>query len=134
MTACPCGGADFDNCCGPLVADGVPARTAEQLMRSRYTAFVLERPEHLWRTWHPRTRPGVVETGGVEWAGLTIVEVVAGGEDDDDGVVEFEARFAGHDGTETMRERSEFRRRGGRWVYLEGADPSRSQDAGDEVG
>lgn len=123
MAACPCGGSEFGICCGPLVEDGVPARTAEQLMRSRYTAFVLERPEHLWRTWHPRTRPENVDTGGVEWAGLTIVGVTAGGEDDDAGVVDFEARFAGADGPEIMRERSEFRRRGGRWVYLDGTDP-----------
>lgn len=123
VTSCPCGGGLFEACCGPLVDDGVPARTAEQLMRSRYTAFVLERPEHLWRTWHPSTRPGTVETGGVEWTGLTILEVVAGGEDDDDGVVDFEARFADSSGPSLMRERSEFRRRGGRWVYVAGADP-----------
>lgn len=128
MTACPCGGGRFRACCGPFVDDGLPARTAEELMRSRYTAFVLERPEHLWRTWHPRTRPGNVEIGGVEWRGLTILEVVAGGEDDDDGVVDFEARFADTTGTSVMRERSEFRRRGGRWVYLEGVDPRDAQD------
>lgn len=127
MSACPCGGGEFGSCCGPLVEDGVPARTAEQLMRSRYTAFVLDRPEHLWRTWHPRTRPETVETGGVEWAGLTIVEVVAGGEDDDDGVVDFEARLSTSEGPSVMRERSEFRRRGGRWVYLEGRDPRQVQ-------
>ena len=123
MASCPCGGAEFRSCCGPVVEDGVPARTAEQLMRSRYTAFVLERPEHLWRTWHPRTRPETVEAGGVEWAGLTILEVVAGGQDDDDGVVDFEARFTGPSGHEVMRERSEFRRRAGRWFYLGHADP-----------
>ena len=121
MTPCPCGGADYRHCCGPLVDDGVPARTAEQLMRSRYTAFALERPDHLWRTWHPRTRPETVEVGGTKWTGLTVLEVVAGVDDDDGGVVEFEARFTDVDGPGIMRERSEFRRRGGRWVYLDGA-------------
>lgn len=123
MPACPCGGGEYSACCGPLVEDGVPARTAEQLMRSRYTAFATGHPDHLWRTWHPRCRPENVETGGVTWLGLSVLEVVAGEEDDDDGVVEFEARFSGPDGVENMRERSEFRRRGGRWVYLEGTDP-----------
>ncbi|GAA3515575.1 YchJ family protein [Dietzia aurantiaca] len=121
MTPCPCGGADYRDCCGPLVEDGVPARTAEQLMRSRYTAFSLERPDHLWRTWHPRTRPDTVEVGGTTWTGLTVLEVVAGLADDDDGVVEFEARFTDVDGPGIMRERSVFRRRGGRWVYLDSA-------------
>lgn len=134
MSACPCGGVDFYSCCGPLVEDGVPARTAEQLMRSRYTAFALDRTEHLWRTWHPRTRPEDVDSGEVEWTGLTIVEVVAGGDDDDDGVVDFEARYIDADGPGVMRERSEFRRRGGRWVYLEGSDPSDDQDVDPPVG
>lgn len=134
MEACPCGGGEYVNCCGRLVEDGVPARTAEQLMRSRYSAFALDRPEHLWRTWHPRTRPDRVEAGGVEWTGLTVVGVVDGGEDDDDGVVDFEARFVDAGEHAVMRERSEFRRRGGRWVYLEGMDPLEVQDAAEPAG
>lgn len=127
MNACPCGsGEKFGTCCGPLVEDGVPARTAEELMRSRYTAFVLDRTDHLWRTWHPRTRPATVESPDVEWTGLTVIEVVAGTEGDDDGVVEFEARFTGPAGPSVMRERSLFERRGGRWTYLAGSDPAGS--------
>lgn len=121
MSACPCGsGRDLDACCGPLVDDGVPAETAEQLMRSRYTAFVLGRPEHLWRTWHPRTRPDEVELPPVEWTGLTVVHVESGGTDDSSGVVGFEAAFTGADGPDVLRELSRFERRGGRWVYVEG--------------
>ncbi|WP_017837695.1 YchJ family protein [Dietzia sp. UCD-THP] len=103
--------------------DGVPAETAEQLMRSRYTAFVLGREDHLWRTWHPRTRPARVEGGDVEWVGLTILDVVSGGADDRIGIVEFEARYVGPGGPAVLRERSEFERRGGRWTYLEGSAP-----------
>lgn len=130
MTACPCGsGVGFGQCCGPIVEDGVPAGTAEALMRSRYTAFTLDRTEHLWRTWHPRTRPARVEPSEVEWTGLTVVEVVAGGGDDDDGVVEFEARFVGPAGPDVMRERSLFERRGGRWTYV-APDPAGPAPAG----
>lgn len=124
-SACPCGSGDgFGVCCGPLVVDGVPAATAEELMRSRYTAFALGHTDHLWRTWHPRTRPPTIEGADVVWTGLTVVEVVAGGEDDDDGVVEFEARYSGPEGPTVMRERSLFERRGGRWTYLAGSDPA----------
>lgn len=131
MSACPCGsGIDLGACCGPLVEDGVPARTAEELMRSRYTAFALGRTDHLWRTWHPRTRPPVVEASGVEWTGLTVLEVVAGGEGDDDGVVEFEARYVEPGDRGVMRERSLFERRGGRWTYV-AADPAGAGPAGD---
>ncbi|MEB8325182.1 YchJ family metal-binding protein [Dietzia kunjamensis] len=125
MSTCPCGSGDgFGTCCGPIVEDGLPARTAERLMRSRYTAFVLGHTDHLWRTWHPRTRPPTVEASDVEWTGLTVVEVVAGDEGDDDGVVEFEARYTGPEGPTVMRERSLFERRGGRWTYLTGSDPA----------
>ena len=93
-------------------------------MRSRYTAFVLGRTDHLWRTWHPRTRPMSVEASDVEWTDLTVVDVVAGGEGDDDGVVEFEARYTGTEGPNVMRERSQFERRGGRWTYVAGSDPA----------
>lgn len=125
MNACPRESRrPFDRCCGPLVEDGVPAETAEQLMRSRYTAFVLGREDHLWRTWSPRTRPARVEAGDVEWTGLAILDVVAGGPADRTGTVEFEARYVGPEGPGVMRERSAFERRGGRWTYLEGTGSS----------
>lgn len=97
-------------------------------MRSRYTAFVLGREDHLWRTWHPRTRPETVEAGDVEWAGLSILDVVAGGAADQIGTVEFQARYLGAEGPAVMRERSVFERRGGRWTYLEGSDPLGDQE------
>ncbi|MEW6700992.1 MAG: YchJ family metal-binding protein, partial [Actinomycetota bacterium] len=57
---CPCGsGRNLDQCCGPILDDPRHAETAEALMRSRYTANTLGRWNHLWATWHPRTRPEV---------------------------------------------------------------------------
>ena len=47
-------------------------------MRSRYTAFALGDADHLWRTWHPRTRPPAVEAGRLEWTGLEVLDVVDG--------------------------------------------------------
>ena len=47
-------------------------------MRSRYTAHVLHRWQHLWATWHPRTRPDVVDDLPMAWTGLTIVDVEQG--------------------------------------------------------
>jgi SEC-C motif-containing protein len=118
---CPCGTGDrFDACCGPILA-GEPAPTAERLMRSRYTAFATGDVDHLARTWHPRTRPADLELVPEQrWVGLRILETSGGGEDDADGVVRFEADWT--DGTDrgTLRERSRFTRRGGRWVYVDG--------------
>ena len=53
----------FSQCCGRYVDDfeNTPAGDAESLMRSRYTAFVLERADYLLATWHPTTRPASID-------------------------------------------------------------------------
>ncbi|WP_374928980.1 YchJ family protein [Kytococcus sedentarius] len=118
---CPCGSPVFRDCCGPyLSAEALPP-TAEALMRSRYSAFALADADHLWRTWHPRTRPASVSPGDVEWAGLEVLDVVDGQPGQDEGVVEFTAHFREPDGTSgSMRERSRFAVRAGRWFYVDG--------------
>lgn len=115
---CPCGsGERYDACCGPIVRNERWADTAEELMRSRYTAYVLDDVDHLFRSWHPATRPDdLASLAQVEWSGLEILEVVDGGPADDDGVVEFRASHRGGE----VHERSRFVRRAGRWVYLDG--------------
>ena len=111
---CPCGsGLPYAQCCGPLLSMERQAATAEELMRSRYTAHVFVNAEHLWRTWDGRTRPEQVQLDDTRWLGLEIREVVDGGVDDATGVVDFVAR---HEGGE-LAERSAFTRRGGRWFY-----------------
>lgn len=86
-------------------------------MRSRYSAFVLGLDDWLFITWHPRTRPADVDAGdGADWRGLEILDLVDGGPDDAEGVVEFVAHH--RDGA--MHERSRFARRAGRWLYLDG--------------
>ncbi len=97
-------------------------------MRSRYSAYALGRADHLFRTWHPRTRPP--EVHGVPelvWEGLTVGSTVAGGPRDDVGLVDFSARWRSTTTGErgVLSERSRFERRRGRWVYVE-ADPEAS--------
>lgn len=88
-------------------------------MRSRYAAYALGELDHIYRTWHPRTRPhDLSDPGDLEWTGLTILDVVDGGPDDDAGVVEFRAHFRSPAGSDLLHERSTFERRGGRWVYV----------------
>ncbi|RNI18084.1 YchJ family protein [Flexivirga caeni] len=115
---CPCGsGRSYDDCCGPLLSSERLAAIAEELMRSRYTAYVYGNREHLWRTWHPKTRPAEVALEpGMRWTGLQILDIRDGGPDDDTGVVEF---VASYDSTGRLHERSRFERRGGRWFYLD---------------
>ncbi len=90
-------------------------------MRSRYSAYVLQRRDYLLATWHPKGCPAQLDlTDSPQWLGLTIRETLAGGEGDREGEVEFEARFAQSGGVSLMHERSRFRRLEGRWVYLDG--------------
>ena len=68
MSACPCGsGLATPACCGRWHA-GVAAPSAEALMRSRYSAYVLGLEPYLLASWHASTRPaslGLAVVGGL---------------------------------------------------------------------
>ncbi len=116
---CPCNtGLTYGECCGKYHAGGV-APTAETLMRSRFTAFVVRDAEYLLRTWDPDTRPFELTLVDlpVSFYRLDIIDVVGGGPLDREGVVEFEAFYKG-DPPGSQRERSTFRRVGREWVYV----------------
>jgi SEC-C motif-containing protein len=119
---CACGsGVPYASCCGPLHDNRVQARTAEQLMRSRYAAYALGRLDHVFRTWHPRTRPVEVEPNpGLTWTGLTIDDVQDGQQGQDSGVVVFTAAYRTPTGPGLLHEHSRFARRAGRWYYVDG--------------
>jgi SEC-C motif domain protein len=126
---CPCGrlgpskkALAFGRCCSPFIDDfeGTPAPDAESLMRSRYSAFVLERRDYLLATWHASTRPGALEFDpGVKWLGLEVRQHRQ--LDDSHAEVEFVARQKSP-GTAALRlhERSRFVREQERWWYLDG--------------
>ncbi|BDI22884.1 YchJ family protein [Herbiconiux sp. L3-i23] len=119
---CPCGSSvSYSECCGPVHA-GEPVETAEQLMRSRYSAFVLGCGDYLLDSWHPSTRPRSVSTDDdTAWRRLQIVDVVAGTAADEEGVVEFRATYrSSGGGVNVLHERSRFRRVGGAWKYVDG--------------
>lgn len=118
---CPCGGGLYGQCCGPLHRGEREAETAAELMAARYSAYAAHEADYIWRTWHPRYRPEIINLDdGVRWEGLSIIDTVDGGADDREGIVEFEAAFADRDGVGVMNERSRFTRRGRRWVYVDG--------------
>ena len=123
--ACYCGGSpsgtSFSKCCGPALNAECWPSTAEALMRSRYSAFATGNDDHLFRTWHPRFRPAEVTTDHqIRWCGLQILEVVGGSKDDETGIVEFLATMVQNGVEETLRERSRFSKRAGRWMYEQG--------------
>ncbi len=119
---CWCGSsAPAASCCQPILA-GQAAPTAEALMRSRYSAYAIGDADYVLASWHPDTRPVEVDlSDGLTWRKLQIVDTVAGGPDDAEGVVEFRAAYREPDGTVgLLHERSRFARIDGRWVYVDG--------------
>lgn len=126
MQPCPCGsGAALQACCMPLIL-GAPAGTAEALMRSRYTAYVLNHLDHIERTQAAATRLRFDRAGAertaqaVEWTGLEILATKGGGAADNTGTVEFAAHHRQGGQEHVLREVSRFRREQGRWVYVDG--------------
>ncbi|WP_234266417.1 YchJ family protein [Hydrogenophaga sp. NFH-34] len=123
---CPCGRADargrpfaFDACCGRFLEAGDPAPDAESLMRSRYSAFVLERVAYLRESWHASTRPAdLALEQGVKWLGLDVRAHRT--VDADHAEVEFVARSRVAGRGQRLHETSRFVREGGRWLYVDG--------------
>lgn len=116
-------GLSFPDCCRPLLA-GKPAPDALSLMRSRYTAYVLDYEAYLLATWHPRTRPPGLDLDAdpVRWLGLDVRHFTVTGPDTAE--VEFVARYKrGGNAAERMTERSRFVREDGMWFYLSGERP-----------
>ena len=90
-------------------------------MRSRYSAFALGDQDYLLRSWHPSTRPTLLEVDpGMQWRRLDIVRIVRGGPLDDEGVVEFRAHYRQQGTMHVLGETSRFVRENGRWLYLDG--------------
>ncbi|MDQ3293070.1 MAG: YchJ family metal-binding protein [Actinomycetota bacterium] len=122
VTNCPCGASGgYDDCCGRLHRREADAGTAEQLMRSRYSAYVVGDDAYLRWSWHPTTAPSALTLDpDVGWRRLEIVAVAGGGLLDVDGTVEFRA----HHRLGFLAETSGFARHDGRWVYVGPVDPA----------
>ena len=119
---CPCGtGLTYDECCGRLHDGTAAAATAEQLVRSRYSAFAVGDPAYLHATWDPATRPRSLELDpAVRWTALEVLGTTGGGLFDTEGTVTFRAHSRAGGAEHVQAERSRFRRLDGRWVYVDG--------------
>jgi len=128
--ACPCGQRDakqrvlgYTLCCGRFITafDSTPAPTAEALMRSRYSAFVLQDAHYLLATWHASTRPVSLDFDpSAKWLGLDVRAHQATGVDTAE--VEFVARYRVEGRAVRLHERSRFVHENARWYYVDG-DP-----------
>lgn len=128
---CPCGFVNakqravaYGECCARWIEhfETTPAPDAQQLMRSRYSAFVLEDANYLRATWHSSTRPEVLDfEDHPRWLGLEVREHVMTGTDSAE--VEFVARYRASSSmgrAVRLHECSRFVREDGRWFYVDG--------------
>lgn len=127
MDLCPCGSAKlYADCCRPLIAGERPAETAEQLMRSRYTAYVKKELAWLRDSLLPGQRAGYDEASSrawaerTEWHGIEILRTEKGGPDDREGKVEFIASFTEGGVRQEHHELSTFQKAGGAWYFAAG--------------
>lgn len=123
---CPCGSTrPYDACCQPL-HQGTAAASAEALMRSRYSAYVLGLEDYLLATWHVNTRPTALDLKAeprAKWLRLEVKRHEPLG--NDEARVEFIARYKVGGRAHRLHETSRFQRIDGRWYYLDGQFPDR---------
>ncbi|MCK5725665.1 MAG: hypothetical protein KAH22_02425 [Thiotrichaceae bacterium] len=118
-TPCPCHSKkSYTSCCEQL-HQGIPAKTAEQLMRSRYSAYVLKRDNYLQQSWHDSTCPNSIGFDpDTQWLGLRILNTAKGKQGDTRGRVKFIARYKINGKAHRLEEDSEFIFENGHWYYV----------------
>lgn len=113
----------FEECCARFLDYGEIPQTAVELMRSRYTAFVLKRAKYIQKT---MISPALddfcedsIQSPDIEWCGLKVIKQDFGSESDHVGFVHFEAIYRqisiGEFGK--MIENSEFQKQNNQWFY-----------------
>lgn len=125
--SCFCGSTRlFNDCCHLLLSNKTRANTAQQLMRSRYSAFCTANIDYLLATHHPRKsnsndRELLIETiDSCQWLSLEITQTIKGDNTDLTGEVEFIARYLQDKQLQQLREHSYFVKENDSWLYLEG--------------
>jgi SEC-C motif-containing protein len=129
VALCPCGsGVEALTCCEVIISGGTRARTAVELMRARYTAFVTGRMNGAFvrdtTARETRSTDAGAASPQIGGLGLEVRSVTAGGQQDQTGTVEFVARLLVQGRNETHHEISRFRREAGQWVYVDGRFPA----------
>lgn len=117
---CHCGKPIIYEACCARLHRGERAADAEELMRSRYSAYVLGLESYVHDTWHPSTRPHNLEldsSPAMQWIGLEVRHFKQG---EGKATVEFVARYKLNGRAHRLHEISVFVFEQGRWFYLDG--------------
>lgn len=124
MEKCYCGlKKNKQECCSPFLSGTKKATTAEELMRSRYSAYVTGNIDYILSTHHHLTRPLKEKaeilkwTLSVKWLGLTVHSTNQGGLKDTIGYVNFTALFMEQGQLDRIEENSKFIKEADCWYY-----------------
>lgn len=122
MQTCPCGNdRPLEACCGPYLDGAKHPETAEELMRSRFTAYATGNIDYVCDTEENPQRKTIENWAkSTQFKRLRVLSSEAGGKGDETGTVTFEADFETKGETGTHRETSQFRKQEGRWVFFRG--------------
>lgn len=131
MKQCPCGSRKaYTECCGKYLEGTEKPQTAEQLMRSRYTAHVVGNIDYIVNTVHPETRKNHDSSAirdwalNTDWEKLELISREMGGIPHNSGTVEFKAHFKQGGKSVAHHELSTFRKHEGEWYFYDGrVDP-----------
>ncbi|MDY0115951.1 MAG: YchJ family metal-binding protein [Sulfurimonadaceae bacterium] len=110
---------EFSECCEPYLSGDKKAPSALELMRSRYSAYVLGNGYYIVNTASKESRYKdditLIEeyARSVRWLGLEIVKA-------EKNVVEFKAYYEDNSGLHVQHERSNFIFEDGFWLYKDG--------------
>ena len=130
LSLCPCGVGEYATCCQPLHLGQKRAETAEQLMRSRYSAFVKQEIEYIVQTTAIGQQQALEVNAITDWSKANQwlkLEIVQAQEKlaKHHAQVEFKAHY--HDGQQAQihYEVSHFVKHDGAWYFL---DPTTDQN------
>ena len=122
-THCPCkSGKNYASCCQVFHLQQQKPLTCEQLMRSRYSAFILQLGGYLFSTYHPDFRGNLtveqLSEKSLDWRHLQIIETESLAQT---GIVEFKAWYKQDGDLIYHHERSNFVKEQQQWLYCDGA-------------
>lgn len=127
-TSCPCqSGADYADCCQPLHLGQKTAPDAETLMRSRYSAYVLQQIGYIVATTVPAQQAFLDAddlmkwSSETDWLGLNVIRHTPCGKRH--AQVEFEAYFQDAGKRAAHHELSAFVEIEGQWYFIDPTVP-----------
>ena len=118
---------NYNSCCAPYINSECKPKTAEALMRSRYTAFCLKNATYIKKTMKEKALKQYDEfailNSSTLWINLNILYTEKGAESDEQGIVVFHAFFKHHVTDQQIvsyKEKSFFKKIHGDWFCVNG--------------